>query len=80
MRKVMTGLVVSDKMDKSLVVQVTRTLKHPLYKKYIKRRKKLHVHDEENQANMGDTVEVIETRPLSKTKRWRLRQVIERAK
>mgnify|MGYP005844328593 CR=1 FL=1 len=80
MRKLFTGKVVSDKMDKTIVVVVTRTVKHPLYDKYIRRSKKLHAHDERNDAKIGDTVEVIETRPLSRTKRWRLRQVLERAK
>lgn len=80
MRKTYTGKVISDGMDKTIVVQVENIIKHPLYHKFIKRRKKLHAHDEENNANVGDTVEVIETRPLSRTKRWRLRNVLERAK
>ncbi len=75
------GIVSSDKMDKTLVVQVNRIVKHPMYKKYVRRRKKLYVHDERNDAHIGDTVEVAEvTRPISKNKRWRLVRVIERAK
>ncbi len=76
-----TGMVVSDKMEKTRVVVVDRLVKHPLYKKYIRRRKKLYVHDEHNQANAGDKVEVVEmTRPLSRLKRWRLVRIVERAK
>jgi len=75
------GKVVSNKMDKTVVVTIDRLVKHPLYKKYIQRRKKLYVHDEQNQAQTGDTVEVAEmTRPLSKLKRWRLVRVVEKAK
>lgn len=79
-RKTRTGKVVSAKMNKTIVVAVQRMVKHPLYKKYIKRTSKLHVHDEKNDAREGDTVRVIETRPLSKTKRWRVQEVTERAK
>lgn len=76
-----TGVVVSDKMDKTIVVLVQRLIKHPLYKKYIRRDKKLYVHDENNDANEGDTVEVAEvTRPVSKKKRYRLLRIVERAK
>lgn len=75
-RKIETGVVVSDKMDKSIVVEVTRLVKHPLYGKYIRRSTKLMVHDEENTASVGDTVEMMETRPLSKRKRWRLLRVV----
>jgi small subunit ribosomal protein S17 len=79
--KTRVGRVTSNAMDKTIVVTVDRLVKHRLYKKYIRRRKKLYVHDEQNQANVGDTVEVAEmTRPLSKMKRWRLVRVVERAK
>ncbi len=79
--KMRVGKVVSNKMDKTLVVVIDRLLKHRLYHKYIRRRKKLYVHDEANTAGIGDTVEVAEmTRPLSRRKRWRLVRVIERAK
>jgi len=76
-----TGIVVSDSMNKTFVMTVRRLVKHPLYKKYLRRDKKLYVHDEKNVAKTGDTVEVAEvTRPLSKLKRWRLTRVVERAK
>lgn len=76
-----TGVVTSSKMDKTIVITIDRLIKHRLYKKYIRRRKKLYVHDGENTANVGDKVEVAEmTRPLSKLKRWRLVKVVERAK
>jgi len=78
LNKVMTGVVVSDKMDKTVVVLVNRLIKHPVYKKYIKRRAKFMAHDEQNSARMGDTVEIIESRPLSKFKRWRLTRIVER--
>jgi small subunit ribosomal protein S17 len=79
--KTRIGKVVSSKMEKSCVVMIERQVKHPLYKKYIRRSKKLYVHDETNQAGLGDTVEVAEmTRPLSKLKRWRLVRVVEKAK
>lgn len=78
LNKVMTGVVVSDKMDKTVVVLVNRLVKHPIYKKYIKRRVKFMAHDEQNSARMGDTVEIIESRPLSKFKRWRLTRIVER--
>ena len=74
----MTGVVVSDKMDKTVVFLVSRMVKHPTYKKYIKRRAKFMAHDEQNSARMGDTVEIIESRPLSKFKRWRLTRIVER--
>lgn len=80
LRKTRTGKVVSDKMDKTIVVAVRDQVKHPLYKKIIKRTNKLHAHDEKNECNIGDTVKVMETRALSKTKRWRLVEIIERAK
>ncbi|MCD6454682.1 MAG: 30S ribosomal protein S17 [Candidatus Aminicenantes bacterium] len=74
------GVVTSDKMDKSIVVMVERLVKHPLYKKYIKRRSKFMAHDERNEAREGDVVMIEETRPLSKRKRWRLVKIIERVK
>ena len=80
LRKTRVGLVVSNKMDKTIVVAIQDNVKHPIYGKIIKRTLKLHAHDEENTCNVGDKVEVMETRPLSKTKRWRLVEIIERAK
>jgi len=80
LRKERTGLVVSDKMDKSITVVVERKEKHPIYGKFLKRTKKLIAHDENNECNMGDTVVIAETRPLSKIKRWRLVEILERAK
>ena len=80
LRKTRTGKVVSDKMDKTIVVAVEDHVKHPLYGKIVKKTYKLKAHDEENTCNVGDTVRVMETRPLSKDKRWRLVEVIERAK
>ncbi len=80
LRKTRTGKVVSDKMDKTIVVTVTDNVRHPLYNKIIKRTYKLKAHDEGNQCKTGDTVRVMETRPLSKDKRWRLVDIIERAK
>jgi small subunit ribosomal protein S17 len=79
-RKTRIGKVVSSKMNKTLVVAIVRMVKHPLYKKYIKRTTKLYVHDEKNDAREGDTVRVVETRPLSKTKCWRVQEVLDRAK
>ena len=78
--KTRVGLVRSDKMDKTIVVAVTEHIRHPLYKKYIKRTFKLKAHDENNECKPGDKVRVMETRPLSKDKRWRLVEVIEKAK
>ena len=80
LRKTRTGKVVSDKMDKTVVVAVEDHVKHPLYKKIVKRTYKLKAHDENNECRIGDTVKVMETRPISKDKRWRLVQIIERAK
>ena len=80
LRKVRTGKVISDKMDKTIVVAVTDNVRHPLYKKIVKRTYKLKAHDEKNEAGIGDTVRVMETRPLSKDKRWRLAEIIEKAK
>lgn len=79
-RKVRVGKVISDKMDKTITVAVRDNVKHPLYKKIIKKTYKLKAHDENNDCNIGDTVKVMETRPLSKDKRWRLVNIIERAK
>ena len=79
-RKTRVGKVVSDKMDKTIVVAIADNVKHPLYKKVIKTTYKLKAHDEQNECGVGDTVEVMETRPLSKDKRWRLVRVIEKAK
>ena len=79
-RKTRIGKVVSDKMDKTIVVTVEDRVAHPLYKKIIKRTYRLKAHDENNECNIGDTVKVMETRPLSKDKRWRLVEIIERAK
>jgi small subunit ribosomal protein S17 len=80
LRKTRVGKVVSDKMDKTIVVAVVDNVKHPLYNKIIKRTRKLKAHDEENTCKIGDRVRVMETRPLSKDKRWRLVEVIEKAK
>ncbi len=77
-RKRMIGVVTSDKMDKTIVVQVNRMVQHPTYKKYIRRRIKFVAHDETNNAHIGDKVEIVQSRPLSRTKRWRLSRVIER--
>ncbi len=79
-RKERVGLVVSDKMNKSITVAIQRQVKHPLYGKFIKQTTKLMAHDETNDAHVGDTVRIMETRPLSKNKRWRLVEVVERAK
>ena len=80
LRKTRVGKVVSDKMDKTIVVAVQTSYKHPLYGKTMKRTFKLKAHDENNECQIGDTVKVMETRPLSKDKRWRLVEIIERAK
>ncbi len=80
LRKTRVGVVTSDKMDKTIVVAVRDNVKHPLYGKIVKRTYKLKAHDEENAAHIGDTVRVMETRPLSKDKRWRLVEIMERAK
>ena len=79
-RKVREGVVVSSGMDKTVVVAVIERVRHPRYNKFVNRTKKLYVHDEANDANAGDRVRVMETRPLSKTKRWRIMEVLERAK
>ncbi len=78
-RKVLIGEVVSNKMDKSIVVKVETLVMHPLYKKYIKRSKKYMAHDPNNECGIGDKVEIIESRPLSKRKRWRLKRILEKA-
>jgi small subunit ribosomal protein S17 len=80
LRKTRTGKVVSDKMDKTIVVAIVDHVKHPLYGKIVKRTYKLKAHDENNECGIGDTVKVMETRPLSKDKRWRLVQIVEKAK
>jgi small subunit ribosomal protein S17 len=80
LRKEKTGLVVSDKMDKSIVVIVERKVKHPMYGKFVKKTSKFIAHDEKNDSHVGDTVRIMETRPLSKNKCWRLVEIIERAK
>ena len=80
LRKTRVGKVVSDKMDKTVVVAIVDNVKHPLYKKIIKRTVKLKAHDEKNECRIGDRVEVMETRPLSKDKRWRVTNISERAK
>ena len=80
LRKVRVGMVVSDKMDKTVVVAIEENVKHPKYGKVIKRTVKIHVHDENNECKVGDKIEVMETRPLSATKRWRLVNIIEKAK
>ncbi len=79
LRKVMIGTVTSNKMDKTIVVSVETSVKHPIYGKIVKRTYKLKAHDEENQCQIGDKVKVMETRPLSKDKRWRLVEVVEKA-
>lgn len=76
-RKIRTGIVVSDKMDKTIVVRVERITRHPLYKKTIRKYKKFKVHDEKNSAKTGNSVRIIETRPLSKEKRWRLLEIVK---
>ncbi len=80
LRKVRVGKVVSNKMDKSITVAVERRLRHPLYGKFIKKTLKLHAHDEKNECSIGDIVKIMETRPLSRLKRWRLVEVVEKVK
>lgn len=79
-KQTLTGIVASDKMDKTIVVEVVTRKLHPLYKKYVKSSKRFKAHDENNEAHIGDTVRVIESRPLSRDKRWRLVEILERAK
>jgi small subunit ribosomal protein S17 len=78
-RKTLAGVVTSDKMDKTVVVMVNRLVIHPVYKKYVRRRTKVKVHDEKNECRIGDKVLLIETRPLSKEKKWRIKEILERA-
>lgn len=78
-RKVRQGVVVSDKMDKTVTVQVERLVRHPMYKKYVRQRKKYAAHDPDNAARTGDVVTIVETRPLSRTKRWRVRSIAKTA-
>jgi small subunit ribosomal protein S17 len=78
-RKTRTGVVVSDKMDKTVVVQIERLMKHPMYGRYVRRRKKVKVHDEDNQCRVGDVIHFMETRPLSKDKCWRFVEFVRRA-
>lgn len=80
LRKERIGIVTSNKMEKSITVSVERKKKHPMYGKFVKSTKKFHAHDEKNECNVGDTVRIMETRPMSKTKNWRLVEIIERAK
>ena len=80
LRKTRVGLVTSNKMDKTIAVSIERRLRHPIYGKLVKKSKKFIAHDENNECNIGDTVRIMETRPLSKSKRWRLVEIIEKAK
>ena len=80
LRKTKAGVVTSNKGDKSITVKVERKVKHPLYGKFVKKSTKFHAHDEKNECNIGDTVKIMESRPLSKTKRWRLVEVVEKVK
>ena len=80
LRKTRTGLVSSNKMAKTIVVAIERRVKHPLYGKFVKKTTKFHAHDEKNECSIGDLVKIMETRPLSKTKRWRLVEVVEKVK
>jgi small subunit ribosomal protein S17 len=80
LRKTRIGLVVSNKMDKTVTVTVERRVKHPIYGKFVKKTTKFHAHDDKNECTIGDLVRIMETRPLSKTKRWRLVEVLEKAK
>jgi small subunit ribosomal protein S17 len=80
LRKTRTGVVTSNKMAKTITVSVERRVKHPIYGKFVKKTTKFHAHDEKNECTVGDTVRIMETRPMSKTKRWRLVEVVEKAK
>jgi len=80
LRKIRVGVVTSDKMDKTITVAVERKVKHPIYGKFVKKTTKFHAHDEKQECTIGDIVKIMETRPLSKTKRWRLVEVVEKAK
>ncbi|MCG8459164.1 MAG: 30S ribosomal protein S17 [Holophagales bacterium] len=79
-RQVLAGIVVADKMDKTVTVAVERTVMHPLYKRFVKKTKRYAAHDERNEAHVGDRVLIVSSRPLSKRKRWRVREIVERAK
>ncbi len=78
-KRTVTGIVTSNKMDKTITVMIENVVKHPVYGKYIKRSSKVHAHDEKNECNMGDTVEVVECRPLSRSKSWNLEKIVTRA-
>jgi small subunit ribosomal protein S17 len=78
-RKVRTGVVISNKMDKTVVVEVSRTVLHPVYKKYVRRRKRFMAHDEDNRCRIGDEVMIVETKPMSRHKNWRVRKVVKEA-
>ena len=78
-RKIRTGMVISNKMDKTVVVEVSRTVIHPVYKKFVRRRKRFMAHDEENRCRIGDEVMIVETRPLSRQKNWRVRKIVREA-
>ncbi len=78
-RKVRTGVVISNKMDKTVVVEVSRTVVHPVYKKFVRRRKRFMAHDEENRCRIGDEVMIVETKPLSRHKNWRVRKILKEA-
>lgn len=78
-RKVRTGVVISNKMDKTVVVEVSRTVIHPVYKKFVRRRKRFMAHDEDNRCRIGDEVMIVETRPLSRHKNWRVRKIVKEA-
>ena len=80
LRKLRTGIVTSDKMDKTITVAIERRVKHPIYGKFVKKTTRFHAHDEKNEASIGDVVRIMETRPMSKTKRWRLVEVVEKVK
>ena len=80
LRKTRVGIVSSNKMDKTITVKVERKIKHPLYGKFLKKTTSFHAHDEKNECNIGDTVKIMESRPMSKTKRWRLVEIVEKAK
>ena len=80
LRKIRIGVVSSNKMDKTITVKVERKVKHPIYGKFVKKTSKLHAHDDKNECSIGDLVKIMETRPLSKTKRWRLVEVVEKVK
>lgn len=80
LRKIRTGVVTSNKMEKSITVAVERKVKHPIYGKFVKKTTKFHAHDEKNECSIGDTVKIMESRPISKTKRWRLVEIVEKVK